>query len=56
MTDKEWKDQISNETNQGLLDKLILFGCDMYYVDLWEATIRELCKRLDVDFEQLGEW
>ena len=54
MTVKEWKEQIGNETNLELLKDLVDFGCDNYYYDLWRVSLKELCKRLDVDFKQLG--
>ena len=27
---------------------------DMYYADLWKTALRELSRRLDVDFTKLG--
>ena len=54
MTDEEWRKKIKNESNEQLLKDLVYFGVDMYYADLWKTALRELSRRLDVDFTKLG--
>ena len=54
MTDEEWRKNIKNESNEQLLKDLIDFGVDMYYADLWKTALRELSRRLDVDYTKLG--
>ena len=54
MTDEEWRKNIKNESNEQLLKDLVDFGVDMYYVDLWKTALRELSRRLNVDYTKLG--
>ena len=53
MTDEEWRDNITNESNEDLLKDLVYFGVDMYYRSLWETALRELSRRLNVDYEKI---
>ena len=54
MTDEEWRKNIKNESNEELLKDFVYFGVDMYYADLWKTALRELSRRLDVDYTKLG--
>ena len=53
MTDEEWRNNLQNESNEELLTDLVYFGVDMYYADLWETALRELSRRLGVDFTKI---
>lgn len=53
MTDAEWKANIKNESNKKLIQDLEFFGCDSYYYGLWRTAIKEVARRLDVDFAAL---
>ena len=53
MTDEEWKKNVKAESNERLLKDLIYFGHDNYYDDMWEAVIKELCRRLKVSYKNL---
>ena len=55
MTDEEWRKNISNESNEELLKDLVYFGVDGYYRSLWETALRELSRRLNVDYEKIWE-
>ena len=51
MTDKEWIEQINKVSNSELIATLIMCNHDHYYDDIYKAVIKEIRKRLDVEYE-----
>lgn len=49
MTDKEYVERIKRLTSKELIEQLEYFGCDPYYGDLWEVTLKEVERRLDTN-------
>lgn len=48
---KEEKDM----TNFELLNQLVYYGCDMYYYEYWEKTIKEIANRLNLTEIELNK-
>jgi len=54
MTDKEYITQLDKVNNEELIKKLNYCGHDGYYDVIYYPILKELCKRLNVDFSVLN--
>lgn len=54
MSDKEYIKNISSISTEDLFNSLEYYGYDSYYAELWEATIEELKKRIEI--RPQGKW